>query len=175
MLRPSIFPISRAIGGYTQIPMQVREIEADDQEWNRVQLLAADDEYLEASEYDFKLIADGYGSTTEDVFEAMRNDSSLAVIGGSLLSDTQGEQGQANIARLPRSELRRRVDCRRSRSNCGSQIPRAVMNLTVIGVIDRVHDTGFGLGMIGSKTAIDEVAPFPIPITTLPVPSHGLG
>ena len=154
-----------AIGGYTEIPMQVREVEGDDHEWNRVRFLAADDGYLEASEFEFKLIADGFGSTTEDVFEAMRNDPSLVVIGGSLLSDTQGEQGQ-QIARVFQEvsyddESMSPIDIEVREPNT-----RAVMNLTVIGVIDRVHDTGFGLGMIGSKTAVDEVAPFPVPITT---------
>ena len=154
-----------AIGGYTEIPMQVREIEGDDQEWNRVRFVAADDGYLESSEYEFKLIADGFGSKTEDVFEAMRNDPSLVVIGGSLLSDTQGEQGQ-QIARVFQEvsyddESMSPIDIEVREPNT-----RAVMNLTVIGVIDRVHDTGFGLGMIGSKTAVDEVAPFPVPITT---------
>ena len=154
-----------AIGGYTEIPMQVREIEGDDQEWNRVRFVAADDGYIESSEYEFKLIADGFGSKTEDVFEAMRNDPSLAVIGGSLLSDTQGEQGQ-QIARVFQEvsyddESMSPIDIEVREPNT-----RAVMNLTVIGVIDRVHDTGFGLGMIGSKTAVDEAAPFPIPITT---------
>ena len=154
-----------AIGGYTQIPMQVREIEGDDQEWDRVSYLAADDGYLESSEYDFKLIADGFGSTTEDVFEAMRNDSRLAVIGGSLLSDTQGEQGQ-QISRVFNEvnyddESMSPIEIELREPNT-----RAVLNLTVIGVIDRVHDTGFGLGMIGFKSAIDEAAPFPVPITT---------
>ena len=154
-----------AIGGYTEIPMQVREVEGDDQEWNRVRFVAADDGYLESSEYEFKLIADGFGSKTEDVFEAMRNDPNLVVIGGSLLSDTQGEQGQ-QIARVFQEvsyddESMSPIDIEVREPNT-----RAVMNLTVIGVIDRVHDTGFGLGMIGSKTAVDEVAPFPVPITT---------
>ena len=155
-----------AIGGYTQIPMQVREIEADDQEWNRLRFLAADDGYLESSEYDFKLIADGFGSTTEDVFEAMRNDPSLVVISGSLLSDTQGEQGE-QISRVFHEvgyddESMSPIEIELREPNT-----RAETTLTVIGVIDRVHDTGFvGLGMIGSKTAIDEAAPFPIPITT---------
>ena len=154
-----------AIGGYTEIPMQVREVEGDDQEWNRVRFVAADDGYIESSEYEFKLIADGFGSKTEDVFEAMRNDPSLVVIGGSLLSDTQGEQGQ-QIARVFQEvsyddESMSPIDVEVREPNT-----RAVMNLTVIGVIDRVHDTGFGLGMIGSKTAVDEVAPFPVPITT---------
>ena len=154
-----------AIGGYTEIPMQVREVEGDDQEWNRVRFVAADDGYLESSEYEFKLIADGFGSKTEDVFEAMRNDPSLVVIGGSLLSDTQGEQGQ-QIARVFQEvsyddESMSPIDIEVREPNT-----RAVMNLKVIGVIDRVHDTGFGLGMVGSKTAVDEVAPFPVPITT---------
>ena len=154
-----------AIGGYTEIPMQVREVEGDDQEWNRVRFVAADDGYIESSEYEFKLIADGFGSKTEDVFEAMRNDPSLVVIGGSLLSDTQGEQGQ-QIARVFQEvsyddESMSPIDIEVREPNT-----RAVMNLTVIGVIDRVHDTGFGLGMIGSKTSVDEVAPFPVPITT---------
>ena len=154
-----------AIGGYTEIPMQVREVEGDDQEWNRVRFVAADEGYIESSEYEFKLIADGFGSKTEDVFEAMRNDPSLVVIGGSLLSDTQGEQGQ-QIARVFQEvsyddESMSPIDIEVREPNT-----RAVMNLTVIGVIDRVHDTGFGLGMIGSKTAVDEVAPFPVPITT---------
>ena len=95
----------------------------------------------------------------------MRNDPNLVVIGGSLLSDTQGEQGQ-QIARVFQEvsyddESMSPIDIEVREPNT-----RAVMNLTVIGVIDRVHDTGFGLGMIGSKTAVDEVAPFPVPITT---------
>ena len=154
-----------AIGGYTEIPMQVREVEGDDQEWNRVRFVAADDGYLESSEYEFKLIADGFGSKTEDVFEAMRNDPNLVVIGGSLLSDTQGEQGQ-QIARVFQEVSYDDESMSPIEIEVREPNTRAVMNLTVIGVIDRVHDTGFGLGMIGSKTAVDEVAPFPVPITT---------
>ena len=154
-----------SIGGYTQIPMQVREIEGDSQDWDRVSYLAADDGYLESSEYEFKLIADGFGSTTEDVFEAMRNDSRLAVIGGALLSDTQGEQGQ-QISRVFNEVSYDDESMSPFEIELREPNTRAVLNLTVIGVIDRVHDTGFGLGMIGSKSAVDEAAPFPIPITT---------
>ena len=154
-----------AIGGYTAFGVQVREVEAEDQDWNNVRFVAADDGYLEASRYEFKLIAEGFGSTTDDVFEAMRNDPGLVVIGGSLLNDTQGEQGQ-QIARVFHEvgyddESMSPIEIEVREPNT-----RSVMNLTVIGVVDRVHDTGFGLGMIGSKSAADEVAPFPIPITT---------
>ncbi len=154
-----------AIGGYTEFGVQVREVEAEDQDWNNVRFVAADDGYLEASRYEFKLIADGFGSTTDDVFEAMRNDPGLVVIGGSLLNDTQGEQGQ-QISRVFHEvgyddESMSPIEIEVREPNT-----RSVMNLTVIGVVDRIHDTGFSLGMIGSKSAADEVAPFPIPITT---------
>ena len=154
-----------AIGGYTAFGAQVREVEAEDQDWNDVQFVAADDGYLEASEYEFKLIADGFGSTTDDVFEAMRNDPDLVVIGGSLLNDTQGEQGQ-QIARVFHEVGYDDESMSPIEIEVREPTTRSVMNLTVIGVVDRVHDTGFGLGMIGSKTSADEVAPFPIPITT---------
>ncbi len=154
-----------AIGGYTAFGVQVREVEAEDQDWNNVRFVAADDGYLEASRYEFKLIADGFGSSTDDVFEAMRNDPGLVVIGGSLLNDTQGEQGQ-QISRVfhevgydDDSMSPIEIEVREPNT-------RSIMNLTVIGVVDRIHDTGFSLGMIGSKSAADEVAPFPIPITT---------
>lgn len=154
-----------AIGGYTGIPVQVREVEADDQEWSGVQFRAADDGYLESSTYDLKLIADGFGPTANDVFEAMRNDSSLTVVGGSLLDDTQDEQGQA----IDRTFHEVNYDDE-SMSPIEIEVreptTRAIMNLKVIGIVDRIHDTDFGLGVIGSKTAIEQAAPFPIPITT---------
>ena len=154
-----------AIGGYTTIPMQVREVEADDQEWRRLRFVAADDGYLESSSYDLKLIADGFGTTPEEAFEAMRNDPSLAVIGGSLLSDTQGEQGQV-IGRVFQGVNYDDESMSPVEIEIREPTTRTVIPLKIIGVVDRVHDTGFGLGMIGSKDAIDELAPFPVPITT---------
>ena len=154
-----------AIGGYTSIPMQVREVEADDQEWRRLRLLAADDGYLESSSYDLKLIADGFGTTPDEAFEAMRNDPSLAVIGGSLLSDTQGEQGQV-IGRVFQGVNYDDESMSPVEIELREPTTRTVIPLKIIGVVDRVHDTGFGLGMIGSKEAIDRLAPFPVPITT---------
>ncbi len=155
-----------AIGGYTGFGVQVREINNEDQEWGNVGFLAVDDGYLETTDYDFRLIADGFGSSAKDVFEAMRNNSELAVIGGSLLSENvQDQQGQP-VERVFQEvnyddETMSPIEIELREPNT-----RAVMTLKVIGVIDRVHDTGFNLGVIGSKSAIDEVVPFPIPITT---------
>jgi putative ABC transport system permease protein len=154
-----------AIGGYTGIPVQVRELEAKNQQWNGVRFIAADDGYLASSTYDLKLIADGFGSTREEVFQAMRDDPSLVVVGGSMLDDTQGQQGEA-IARVFNEvsyddESMSPIDI-----EVRERTTRTVVQLTVIGVVDRIQDSGFGLGIVGSKTAIQEVAPFPIPITT---------
>ena len=154
-----------AIGGYTGIPVQVRELEAKNQQWNGVRFIAADDGYLASSTYDLKQIADGFGSTREAVFQAMRDDPSLVVVGGSMLDDTQGQQGEA-IARVFNEvsyddESMSPIDI-----EVRERTTRTVVQLTVIGVVDRIQDSGFGLGIVGSKTAIQEVAPFPIPITT---------
>lgn len=154
-----------AIGGYTGIPVQVRELEAKNQQWNGVRFVAADDGYLESSTYDLKLIADGFGSTREEVFEAMRNDPSLVVVGGSMLDDTQGQQGEV-IDRVFNEVSYNDESMSPIDIEVRERTTRTVVQLKVIGVVDRIHDSGFGLGIIGSKTAIEQVAPFPIPITT---------
>ena len=155
-----------AIGGYTGFGVQVREVEGESQEWRDVGLRAADDGYLAASEFDLKLIAEGYGPTSADVFQAMRGDPSLALIPGFLLDDTQGEQGQQidrvfhQVAYDDESMSPFEIEVREPST-------RAVVRLKVVGVIDRIHGTYFGsFTMIGSKSVVQEAAPFPIPLTT---------
>ena len=154
-----------AIGGYTGFGVQVREVEADDQEWSNVGLRAADDGYLQHSAFDLKLIADGFGPAPADVFEAMRSDPSLVVIPGSLLDDTQGEQGQ-QIDRVFHQVSYDDESMSPFEIEVREPSTRTVVNLKVVGVIDRVHNTNFGSFMIGSKEAVEQAAPFPIPITT---------
>ena len=154
-----------SVGGYTTFPVQVREVEGDDQDWSRVRFVAADEGYLASSRYDLKLIAEGFGSTSEEAFEAMRDDANLVVIDSAMLRDGQGEGGQP-IERVfhavsPDDESMEPVEIELREPNT-----RTVATLTVIGVIDDIHDTGFGIGIIGSKAAVEEVAPFPIPTTT---------
>ena len=154
-----------AIGGYTTIPAQVREVEGEDQDWSGSVFVAADDGYLETSAYDLKLIADGYGRTSREVFDAMRNDPGLTVIDGSMLRQRQGQEGQT-IDRVFQQvsytdESMGAFDIEVREPTTGT-----LLTLTVVGVIDRVHDTGFGIGIIGSMEALEDRAPFPIPITT---------
>ncbi len=152
-----------AIGGYIGIPVQIREVEAEDQEWNGVQFRGADDGYLHSSSFDLKLIAEGFGPTSADVFAAMQSDPTLVVVGGSLLDDSQDQEGQA-VARVfhevsydDESMTPIEIELREPRT-------RTTVRLKVVGVVDRIHSSGSGV--IGSKAAVDQAAPFPIPITT---------
>ena len=126
---------------------------------------AADDGYLGSSTFDLKLIADGFGPASADVFAAMQSDPSLVVIPGSLLDDTQGEQGQ-QIDRVFHQVSYDDESMSPFEIEVRERSTRTVVKLKVVGVVDRVHNTGFGSFMIGSKTAVEEAAPFPIPITT---------
>ncbi len=56
-----------AIGGYTMVGVQVRQVGAENQRWHGEGMRAANDDYLEATDYKFKLIAEGYGDTAEQV------------------------------------------------------------------------------------------------------------
>ena len=154
-----------AIGGYTTIPVQVREVKGDDQEWSRVQFVAADDGYLESSAYRLKLIAEGFGSSQSEVFDAMRNDPTLVVVDGSMLDTRQGQEGQT-VDRIFESVEYDDTSMNSFRIELREPNTRTVTELSVVGVINRVHDTGFGIGIVGSKSAIEEQLPFPIPTTT---------
>ena len=95
----------------------------------------------------------------------MRSDPSLVVIPGSLLDDTQGEQGQ-QIDRVFHQVSYDDESMSPFEIEVREPSTRTVVNLKVVGVIDRVHNTNFGSFMIGSKEAVEQAAPFPIPITT---------
>ena len=81
-----------AIGGYTWIGVQARQLDGKSQEWAETGVRAASDEFLKASKYDFKLIAEGYGTTAEEVWQAMVSDPSLAVVGGNSVSRSLSEK-----------------------------------------------------------------------------------
>ena len=83
-----------AIGGYTWVELQARQIEGESQKWEEMGVRAANDEFLKASEYDFKLIAEGYGTTAEEVWQAMMSDPSLAVVGGTAVPSSEGSDSR---------------------------------------------------------------------------------
>jgi len=155
-----------AVGGYTQLEIDVREVEADSQQWHGTGFIAADDAYLDGSVYDIKIIADGYGSTPEEVFDAVRRDPNLVLIGGSLLDNAQGQQGETidrvfnEVSYDDESMSPIQIEIREPQT-------RTVLPFTAIAIIDRIHaSAGLPLGLIGSKEALEDTFPFPLPTRT---------
>ena len=149
----------RAVGGYTVSSVQARE---PGSEWDSVRMRGADDGFLDASAYEFHLIAEGYGSTTAEVMQALRDDPSLVVLGGNLVRTRPDAQDgfrpefmegvfYADESMQPLTlELRQRLSERTT-------------TVTVIGVVAREHEDSFS--MLASKKLLDDLFPFPIPIT----------
>ncbi|MCH7750295.1 MAG: glycosyltransferase family 4 protein, partial [Acidobacteria bacterium] len=75
----------RAVGGYTAIPFQARQVGAESHEWQWYRVRAADDRFLAKTEYKIKLISDGYGPSSRDVWEALRRDPSLVVVDATVV------------------------------------------------------------------------------------------
>ncbi|MCE2463625.1 MAG: ABC transporter permease [Dehalococcoidia bacterium] len=156
-----------AIGGYTTIPVQARQIGVQDQLWRGYAVRAADQSFLEATNYKFKLIADGYGPTDEDVWEALRADPSLAVVEALVVPRRSGfAEGNASFQMegffyeddtMPATD----IEIREPRT--GEIVP-----LKVIGVLNQLTDDFgvIGVGMFTSKANLDNSIPFPVPIIT---------
>ena len=151
-----------AIGGYTWVGAQVRQLEGKSQKWQGTSVRAASDEFLMATEYKLKLIADGYGTTSEDVWQALINDPSLAVVGGYAVSSSEGSESEEFDPWLEepfyKDETMSAVDVEVREPRTG-----ALIQMKVIGVFDRLHENAWS--MIVSKAIVDDAAPFPVPIT----------
>ena len=151
-----------AIGGYTWAGVQARQLGGKSQKWEDQDILAATPEFLNASEYKFKLIAEGYGTTSEEVWRAVLNDPSLAVVGGNLVSTSQGSESEDWDPWLEepyyRDEEMSPVDVELREPRTG-----ALVQLTVIGVLDRIHERSWST--IVSKSTLDNAVPFTVPVT----------
>ena len=151
-----------AIGGYTWMGLQARQLEGKSQKWEEQGVRAAADEFLRASEYKFKLIAEGYGTTGDEVWRALISDPSLAVVGGNMVSSSEGSDPEDSDPWLEepfyKDEKMSAVDVELREPRTG-----AVVQLKVIGVLDRIHENPWS--MIVSKSILDDALPFPVPIT----------
>ena len=163
-LNPADF---EAIGGFTYIPVQVRQEGAADQSWRSYAVRAADDEYLDGTETQFHLIAEGYGTTAEEVWDALRGDSTLVVVDSLAVPTKSGFRG----GNLPEFQLEgvfyedetlKPIPIEVREPATGAEI-----RLTVIGILDETADAfgALGGGMIASRRQLDEVSPYPIPDT----------
>ena len=157
-----------AIGSYTYIPVQVRQPGAEEQSWQSYSVRAADDGYLSGSETEFHLIAEGYGTTPEEVWGALRNDSTLVVVDALAVPTRQGFRGGDNIPEFQveglyyEDESMQPLQIEVREPGTG-----AVITLTIIGILDETADAfgTLGSGMIAARKQLDEVSPYPIPAT----------
>ncbi|MFH1560237.1 MAG: FtsX-like permease family protein [Chloroflexota bacterium] len=150
-----------AIGGYTWVGIQARQVGADQQQWEFLGVWAANDDFLKAAGYEFKLIAEGYGTTAEEVWQALRNDATLAVLGGNVV----GTRAGAEDWRPKLIESVHYEDETMSPVDLQLREPRTgvTAQVTVIGILDRDHEVSYY--MLTSKSVLDDALPFPVPIT----------
>ena len=164
-LNPSDFAV---IGSYTYIPVQVRQQGAEEQSWRSYAVRAADDGYLEGTETEFHLIAEGYGATAEEVWDALRNDPTLVVVDANAVPTQSGFRGGDNLPEF-------QVEGLFYEDESMTPIPIEVrepatgttISLTVVGVLDATADAfgALGGGMIAARQQLDGVSPYPIPVT----------
>ncbi|MCE2404939.1 MAG: FtsX-like permease family protein [Dehalococcoidia bacterium] len=164
-LQPDDF---EAIGGFTSIPIEARQVGASEQRWRWYGARAADDAFLESTRYDLKLIARGYGPTAEGVWAALRDDPTLAVVDSTAVP-WRSEFGPATTVPFQmegffyEDETFDATEIEARDPATGQVVP-----FTVIGVLDQLSDSygQLGIGMITSKATLDAAIPFPVPITT---------
>ena len=153
-----------AIGGLTRVDVGVREVDGEDPEWSHYHVGAVDDEFLDAALYELKLIAEGYGTTPEEVWRALKEDPTLTVIEGIALRSSK----ETDDCRPLDFDTLHYDDESMTPVEIEVREPRtgAIVPLTLIGVLDRQHEQiNEPAGMIVSKSAIDDAVPFPVPIT----------
>lgn len=157
-----------AIGSYTYIPLQVRQRGSDDQSWRSYAVRATDDGYLDGTETEFHLIAEGYGTTASEVWDALRADSTLVVVDALAVPIQNGFRAGENIPEFQlegvfyEDESMQAIPIEVREPNTG-----ITLDLTVIGILDETADAfgQLGGGMISSRRELDEQSPFPIPVT----------
>jgi putative ABC transport system permease protein len=156
-----------SIGGYTTIPVEARQIGADENRWEFYAIRAADDEYLRETGATLKLIANGYGPTEDEVWRALQEDSNLVVV-DALVVPSRDRFGGGEIpfqleGIFYEDTEMEPIDIEIRDPGTGLVIP-----LKVIGVMDQFSDAfgELGLGMIVSRRELDEALPTRIPTTT---------
>ena len=156
-----------AIGGYTGVPIEARQVGADEQRWRWYAVRAADDEFLRHAKYNFKLKAPGYGETDRDVWKALEDDPTLAVVESFVVP----WRSDFNDTAVPfKMEGFFYEDDDMPATDIEVREPRTgeIIQLKVIAVLDQLSDSfgELGLGMFTSKANLDDAIPFPVPITT---------
>ena len=153
-----------AIGGFTSLGAQARQVGGESQAWESTQLVGADDAYLGATGFTFKLIAEGYGDTDRDLWQALIDNPNLAVVGGYLLKSDENAQVNQEFQPILQDVYYNDDGMKPVQMEVREPRTREVVTLTVIGVMDRLHRSSGSI--MTSKKVLDDAAPFPVPITS---------
>ncbi len=158
-LQPDDF---RAVGGYTFSSVRARDLGSESRDWESLSVRGVDDDFLEASEYDFHLIAEGYGPSSKEVLEALRGDPSLAVLGGNLVR-TRPDAQDGFRPEFVESVFYGDETMQPFTLELSQRTSDVTTTVTVIGVLAREHEGSFS--MLASKSLLDDLFPFDIPVT----------
>ena len=156
-----------SIGGYTTIPVETRQVGANEQRWQFYAVRAADDQFLREAGANLKMFDTEYGDTQEDIWNAVRADSNLVVVDSLVVPSRQGFANDELPFELEgifyEDTEMEAIDIEVREPRTGQVIP-----LKVIGVLDRLTDAfgELGIGMLASREELDEAIPFRIPTTT---------
>ncbi len=164
LLSPSDFD---AIGGFTTVPIEARQVGAKEGLWKFYAARAADDAFFDSTGHRIKLIADGYGPTETEVWQALKVNPRLAVVDISVVPTRGGFDD--NLVDFELEGLHYEDDTMSPiEIEVRDPLTGAIFPITVIGVLDIQTDNfgNMGLGMITSKASLDDALPFPVPITT---------
>ena len=152
-----------AIGGYVSAPVEVRQVGSPNTRWDNYLVHAVDDGFLAGSDYDFRILAEGYGPDKASVWQALRNDPTLAVLDAQTLPDqeqqgfeTAGNFKVSGVSTFDDSMKPFDIDVRVAGSD-------QFITYTVVGILDNVSDF---LGVIVPKSRIDSLSPAPIPVVS---------
>ena len=154
-----------SVGGYTSIPVEMRQVGAENQKWQSYDARGADTSFLDNTGHKFKIIADGYGTTEQEVWAALRDNPTLAVIDAVAVPSRDG--GGFNFGGPEfRVEGLYFEDEEMDPIEIQIRDPRegGVTTVTVIGVMDALSDHN-GV-VVFSKSELDGISPEPLPITT---------
>ena len=154
-----------AVGGYTSLPIEARQVDEGSREWKTYTARGASKEYLAATGHDFALFSREYGSTKEEIWAALLEDPSLGVIDAIAVPSRAG--GAFGI-RGPRFKLEgfyleddymppTEIEIREPRTGLSAR-------LTIIAVLNVLSDQ-IGVIMF-NKSALDDISPVALPLTT---------
>ncbi|MFQ5796303.1 MAG: ABC transporter permease [Candidatus Bipolaricaulia bacterium] len=152
-----------AIGGWVRFPIEVRQVNASSPAWKVYPIAGADDAYLENTEYDFTLLAPGFGTTKQEIWKAVKENPDLAIIDAFAVPQRSGGPvGGGDTFRMEGFFL---DDDEMPATQIEIREPWTgnVTQLTVIAVLNQVTDT---FGIFTSKSVLDRISPIPLPIIT---------